>query len=185
MRFGSLIALMWWQPQNLLLTVIVLAGFAACIVLVMASAYGMIKLCKKIMPLFRYSWRNGLQHIVRYQAIATIQLMALSLGLLIVITIFLVRTDLIEQWQNKLPANTPNHFIINIQNYELDAVRDFFTQHQLQSENFYPMSPDSQQCRLSCIHNHDPQLLPQRPGHPNFAQQNVHQPCHVCMLHLR
>ena len=140
MAIGSLIVLMWWQSQNLLLTVIVLAGFAACILLVMASAYGMIRLCKKIMPLLPYTWRNGLQHIVRYQAIATIQLMALSLGLLIVITIFLVRTDLIEQWQNKLPANTPNHFIINIQSYELDAVRDFFTQYKLQSENFYPMS---------------------------------------------
>ena len=140
MAIGSLILLMAWQSQNLKLTLIVLGGFAACIALVMICAYGMIQLSKKIMPLLRYTWRNGLQHIVRYQNIATIQLMALSLGLMIVITIFLVRTDLIEQWQNKLPANTPNHFIINIQSYELDAVREFFTQHKLNSENFYPMS---------------------------------------------
>ena len=140
MALGSLVVLMWWQSQNLLLTFIVLAGFAACMLLIMISAHGMIHLCKKLIPLLPYNWRNGMQHIVRFQTIATVQLMALSLGLIIVITIFLVRTDLIQQWQNKLPDNTPNHFIINIQNYELDAIRAFFSQHNLQSENFYPMS---------------------------------------------
>lgn len=148
---ASLILLMAWQSQNLKLTLVVLGGFAACIVLVMICAYGMIHLCKRIMPWFRYTWRNGLQHIVRYPNIATIQLMALSLGLMIVITIFLVRTDLIEQWQNKLPANTPNHFIINIQSYELNGVRDFFTQNKLQSENFYPMSRG----RIITLNNQD------------------------------
>ena len=140
MAIASLVLLMWWQSHNLTLTLIVLGGFAACSVIVMAGAYGMIGVCKKILPLLHSHWRNGLQHIVRYPKAASVQLMALSLGLIIVLLIFLVRTDLIKQWQNKLPDNTPNHFIINIQLNELEPIKTFFTEHQLQSENFYPMS---------------------------------------------
>ncbi|TNF36981.1 MAG: FtsX-like permease family protein, partial [Gammaproteobacteria bacterium] len=103
LALGSLVVLMWWQSQNLLLTLIVLAGFAASLLLIAASASALIRICKHFIPLVSSSWRNGLQHIVRYQNITTVQLMALSLGLIIVITIFLVRTDLIEQWKNKLP----------------------------------------------------------------------------------
>ena len=42
------------------------------------------------------------------------------------LTLTIVRDDLIGAWQRSVPADAPNKFVINIQRNQLDGVRNAF-----------------------------------------------------------
>ena len=50
-----------------------------------------------------------------------------------------VRTDLLDDWQRSLPADAPNHFVINVQPDQVDGVTDYFRERGATSTQLYPM----------------------------------------------
>ncbi|MFG6157370.1 ABC transporter permease [Halomonas sp. 1390] len=65
--------------------------------------------------------RLGGQQLARRRRASLGQLLAFSVTFFAVAMIALVRGDLLTTWQAQLPADTPNHFAINIQPQERDA----------------------------------------------------------------
>ena len=61
-----------------------------------------------------------------------------SLLLAIMAVLFFVRNDLIHQWQGQIPADTPNHFAINIQPWERDRLETWMLDQQI-SAKLYPI----------------------------------------------
>ena len=57
--------------------------------------------------------------------------------MLLLLTI--VRTDLLDGWRASLDDNAPNHFLINIQPQELDAVATLFTENGVDAPIFTPL----------------------------------------------
>ncbi len=51
----------------------------------------------------------------------------------------MVRLDLLRSWQDTLPIGAPNRFLINIQPHELEPLRDFFAEHDIDYSGLYPM----------------------------------------------
>jgi putative ABC transport system permease protein len=51
----------------------------------------------------------------------------------------LVRTDLLTSWRASLPADAPNHFLINIQPNEVAGVKAFLGERGLSSVELFPM----------------------------------------------
>jgi len=60
-----------------------------------------------------------------------------------------VRTDLLQEWENRLPADIPNRFLINIQADQLEPLKMFFEEEQLQAPRLSPML----RARLTRINN--------------------------------
>ncbi|WP_280550597.1 MULTISPECIES: FtsX-like permease family protein [unclassified Halomonas] len=65
--------------------------------------------------------RLGGQQLARRRQASLGQLLAFSVTFFAVAMIALVRGDLLTTWQAQLPADTPNHFAINIQPQQRDA----------------------------------------------------------------
>lgn len=66
------------------------------------------------------------------------QIPVISLLLALMAISLWARSDLMERWQNQLPDDAPNHFLINIQPHERDGVDQVLDNYQLNS-NLYPM----------------------------------------------
>lgn len=47
---------------------------------------------------------------------------------------FVALNDLVSRWQNELPPDTPNHFLINIQSWEKEALQQTLQQYQVDSQ---------------------------------------------------
>jgi putative ABC transport system permease protein len=60
------------------------------------------------------AWRYGLANVARRGGDSIVQVVAFGLGLTVLLLLAVVRTDLLEEWQRSLPADAPNHFLINI-----------------------------------------------------------------------
>src|SRR5260221_3239873 len=136
---GALSALIVWQAGDLKLGSIALGGFAAALVVAAAAGYALIRLVARMRGAARGPWRYGLANLRRRTGASLVQIMALGLGLMAMVMLTLVRTELITKWQQSMPADMPNRFAINIQSDQLPEVKAYFAQLKLATPDLYPM----------------------------------------------
>ncbi len=60
------------------------------------------------------AWRYGLANISRRGAESVIQIVGFGLGLMVLLLLTVVRTDLLTAWRRTIPDDAPNYFLINI-----------------------------------------------------------------------
>jgi putative ABC transport system permease protein len=68
------------------------------------------------------AWRYGIANVARRGRESSVQVVAFGIGLMVLLLLTSVRTELMTQWQATLPADAPNHFLINIQPEERAAL---------------------------------------------------------------
>jgi putative ABC transport system permease protein len=72
-------------------------------------------------------------------AYTVVQVSALSVGLLALVLLVLLRTDLINSWRKATPADAPNRFVINIMPEQGDAFRQALAESGVTRFDWYPM----------------------------------------------
>ncbi|GAB1385766.1 FtsX-like permease family protein [Melaminivora sp.] len=70
---------------------------------------------------------------------SVVQIASLGLGLLALVLLVLLRTDLIASWQRATPAQAPNRFVINIQPDQAEAFRARLAAAGVAEYDWYPM----------------------------------------------
>ncbi len=131
--------LLYWQIGNVRLVSLVLAGMLGTLALLAVVAYGMIRLLNRLRTRVGMAWRFGLSNLSRRPVTSMIQVVAFGLGLMVLLLLSTVRSDLLANWQNSLPPDAPNHFVINVQPDQVDGIRQFFSQLGVENSRLYPM----------------------------------------------
>lgn len=136
---GGLILISWLYTGNLKLTVIFYSSILSGSLLLYFIAGKLLNLVIYISE--KYHWLNRLTllNLKRHRPGALLQITSFSLIFALLIIIFLLRTELLGKWQQQFPEQTPNHFVINIQTYEKDALKAFLKQHNIATKGLYPM----------------------------------------------
>lgn len=132
-------ALLWWKAGSPLLAASVLGGFILSFALLALLALGLIALLQHLRQRLRGPWRYGLANVSRRRASAIAQVASIGLGLMAILLLTLVRTDLVGRWQQSIPADAPNRFIINVQPDQLDGVRALLQRHDPAEPELFPM----------------------------------------------
>ena len=70
---------------------------------------------------------------------AVVQISALAVGLLALVLLVLLRTDLIASWRNATPPDAPDRIVINIQPDQGEAFRQSLSEAGVASYDWYPM----------------------------------------------
>ena len=68
------------------------------------------------------AWRYGIANVARRGRESSVQVVAFGIGLMVLLLLTSVRTELMAEWQATLPPSAPNHFLINIQPDEREAL---------------------------------------------------------------
>jgi putative ABC transport system permease protein len=134
-----LAALFLWHAGSLKLGLAVLAGLLAGLLLFGWLAWLLVQALARNGFLLRSQWRHALNNLARHGRSTAVQVVALSLGGMALLVLTLVRGDLLEGWQGKLPPDTPNRFLVNVQPDQLQPVQDFFTRNALPVPDLQPM----------------------------------------------
>ncbi len=135
----GLIALLWWKAGSAQLAGIVLAGIATTLLVLALLGLGLVRLLRRLRSRLRGPWRYGLANVSRRAGATVVQISALGLGLMAILLLTLVRTDLISRWQQSLPADAPNRFLINIQPDQLADVRERLQAGGVDAPELHPM----------------------------------------------
>lgn len=82
---------------------------------------------------------QAFNNLARHSRSVSVQVVMLSLGGMALLVLTLVRGDLLQSWQGKLPPDTPNRFVVSIQPDQQQAVLDFFVRQNLPEPQLLPM----------------------------------------------
>lgn len=131
-----IIPMMLMYGDNLLVW-IVLAGIA-CLFLVLAIVSTFVLRLVGKLPTST-SMRLALSRINRTPLATGIQFGSLALSLMLLSIIWLVRSDLLSDWQQTLPENAPNAFALNIASYEKDSYLETIDTNGVERTQAFPI----------------------------------------------
>jgi len=117
--------LMFGQVRNVSLTLIVLGATLATLAALGLLAWLLVKGLSLLRTHAGLAWRFGLANIARRPNASIAQILAFGLGLMVLLMLLLVRDDLLAAWQQRLPPEAPNHFLINIQPDDVARLKEF------------------------------------------------------------
>ncbi|MGX5729177.1 ABC transporter permease [Pseudoxanthomonas beigongshangi] len=137
--FLGLGALLWWKAGSAALGTAMLVGIAATLAVLALLAWVLIRVVRRLRGRLRGSLRYGLANVSRRAGTSIAQISALGLGLMALLLLTFVRTDLLDRWQMALAADAPNRFIINVQQDQVAPVQDFLRAQGLGDTTLYPM----------------------------------------------
>ena len=137
--FSGLAGLLWWKAGSAELGTAMLLGIVATLAVLAGLAWLLIALLRRVRSRLRGPWRYGLANVSRRAAASIAQVSALGLGLMALLLLTFVRTDLLDRWRNALPVDAPNRFIVNVQPDQVDPVLAFLTDQGVSNPELYPM----------------------------------------------
>lgn len=114
--------------------VITMLVFAMVSILVIKTMVIVAKYFKR-WPLFRFALTN----MVRRRSMALIQPGALAAALTVVLLLTIMRTDLLNAWQNTVPPDAPNTFLINIQPDQKQDLIKFIESNGIKTSRLAPL----------------------------------------------
>ena len=136
----TVIAVLIWQyTQDIKMTITLLIAGIISLLILGVSFYGLLTVVQKRLPTLNLYWRFGLQGLTRNRRITVQQLLAFSLTITAMILSFTVRNDLLDNWQQQLPIDAPNHFALNIFPEQQAALQQDMLQQAIASSHFYPV----------------------------------------------
>ena len=127
-----------WKASDLRLGLFVVLGFTGAMLLAGALAWLLLKAVSGLRN-SGISWRFGIANLRRRPLGTIVQVIALGLGLMALLTLTLIRNDLLQAWQTSLPPDAPNRFLVNIQHDQIVPLKLFFAERQVAPPLLHPM----------------------------------------------
>lgn len=136
---GLLAALVLWRASDLTLGAYVLAAFMLALLLFAAAGWLALRALGLAQGVSGVTWRYGIASLRRRAAGTLVQAVALGLGLMALLTLTVVRGDLLASWQKRLPHEAPNRFLVNIQPDQVQPIRRFLESRGVAAPSLHPM----------------------------------------------
>jgi putative ABC transport system permease protein len=140
---AAISALVLWEAGDLKLGLAMLAGTLATVALCAGCAWLAMRAAGALAGGGRgrgsFTWRYGIANLNRRALGSIVQMTALGLGIMALLLLTLVRSELLDNWRRSLPADTPNQFLVNIQPDQVARVRAFHAQEGLAAPDVQPM----------------------------------------------
>lgn len=127
---ASLVIFSLVLSDNLKLSLLVLAAILVLCVTLFAVIWSLLRAIKQL--------KHPLSAYVRIPHQTALQITALALGLSLITVLSVLRTDLLERWQQQLPEGTPNQFVYGLPPFDMPQFKQQLEQNKWQTTPLYP-----------------------------------------------
>lgn len=133
--------IMWRMSLDLKLTLALLGGgLLATLLLGVLLLLGLRGL-RRLLARAPLAWRLGIGQLLRHPLAAAGQSLAFGLILLAMALVALLRGELLNTWQQQLPEQAPNHFVLNVLPAEKERFMEHLARLSPQRAPLYPVLP--------------------------------------------
>ena len=116
--------------ENLQLTAWVIGAIIVLCAVLYLTVWVVLKLLRNM--------KLNLSAYVRTPSQTALQITALALGLSLITVLAVLRTDLLERWQQQLPEGTPNQFVYGLPPFDMPDLKVQLEQNGWKSTPLYP-----------------------------------------------
>ncbi|MEX0740700.1 MAG: FtsX-like permease family protein [Pseudohongiella sp.] len=135
---GALVLILWYS-QDLLISFFLVAAVAGVALVLSAMSYLLLRTGSAAGMRAGSAWMLAMSAVRRRRRQSVLQVLVFSLTIMSLLTLALLRTDLINDWQAQLPEDTPNHFMMNITDDQVAGMQSFLQDNNVAANPFYPM----------------------------------------------
>jgi putative ABC transport system permease protein len=118
LAFGPALAvvllLIYWVVPEKRMFLYFTGGLAAFVLVLTLAGVLLVALAGRLRGRVGVAWRFGVANLSRRRAESVVQLVAFGTGIMVLLLLSILRTDLNSDWQRTLPQNLPNYFFVNI-----------------------------------------------------------------------
>jgi putative ABC transport system permease protein len=134
-------ALLLAASRDIKLGLIAVGGFAGAVLLFALASYVAVRLLRaSVNETTAPRWLVlATRQMAARPVYAVVQVSALAVGLLALVLLVLLRTDLISSWREATPVDAPNRFIINVQPEQSAAFQQALKDAGVARYDWYPM----------------------------------------------
>ncbi|MDN5506571.1 MAG: ABC transporter permease, partial [Comamonas sp.] len=134
-------ALLMVASRDIKLGLIAVGGFAVAVLLFAGLAWLAVKLLRQVVnESTAPRWLvMATRQVSAKPVYAVVQVSSLAVGLLALVLLVLLRTDLIASWRKATPANAPDRFVINVQPDQAQDFQAALKKAGVHSYDWYPM----------------------------------------------
>jgi putative ABC transport system permease protein len=134
-------ALLLAASSDITLGLIAVGGFAGAVLVFAGLGWVAVKLLRRsVNEATAPRWLVlATRQMSARPAYAVVQISALAVGLLALVLLVLLRTDLIQSWRQATPADAPNRFVINVMPDQAADFRKNLADAGVQGYDWYPM----------------------------------------------
>jgi putative ABC transport system permease protein len=134
-------ALLFAVARDIKLGAIAVGGVAAALVVFALLAWLAVTVLARVVPTMNAPrWLVlATRQIASRPGFAVLQVSALSVGMLALVLLVLLRTDLIKSWRAATPKDAPNRFVINIQPDQSEAFKRTLQTAGVGKFDWFPM----------------------------------------------
>ncbi len=147
----AVLALLQWMVRDIKLVLGIAAGAAGTFAILGLAGWVLVKATGRFRGVAGVAWRYGLANLNRRGRESVVQVVAFGLGLMVLMLLTLVRNDLMDTWQDSLPADAPNQFLINIQPAEVPQIQQYLAEQNIKVPVFSPLV----RARMTAINGDD------------------------------
>jgi putative ABC transport system permease protein len=126
----GLLFLSYLMTENIKLSVLVIMGMSAVVAVLYSLVWGVLVILKR--------QQSRLSVYIRQPQSTSFQVTALALGVSLIAILLVLRTDLLQRWQQQLPENTPNQFVYGLPPFDLSEFKQQLQQRGWSNTSLYP-----------------------------------------------
>ncbi|MGB4248232.1 MAG: FtsX-like permease family protein [Pseudohongiellaceae bacterium] len=135
---GTLTLILWYSQDVVLTSILVLSVLGVVLVL-SGISWLFLRSSTSVGMKAGSAWKLAMSATRRRRKQNVLQVLVFSLTIMSLLILTLLRTDLIQDWQAQLPENTPNHFLMNVTEPQVDGIQSFFRENGVEPNQFFPM----------------------------------------------
>lgn len=131
--------LLWMFSSDWQLSGIILLSGGLVVAVMLGLSHLLLRLGRKAGFKASSPWQLALAGLYRRAMANAMQMISVAIALMLMLIIVVLKQEMLEEWRNQLPEDTPNHFLINVAQYEVEPINRFFADYQLASTDLFPV----------------------------------------------
>ncbi|MBO9488815.1 FtsX-like permease family protein [Endozoicomonas sp. G2_1] len=137
--FVALFTLLFVFSRDLMLSVALLAGGLIVVGILLLFSRVLINAGRRAGSQAGKSWHLAMANLQRRAKENSVQLISFTIAIKLLLLIVVMKNALIDEWQQQLPDNAANRFLVNISGQQIDRVNEFLSDNNIVSSGLYPV----------------------------------------------
>lgn len=138
---GTIYALMVLYSSSWLLSLALFAGGTLAVLVLLGISRLFIRVSRKAGMQAGSSWRLAMAGMQRRAKQNSVQMISFATALMLFLLVLALRNELLADWQNQLPEDAPNYFVVNVAHDQVEPLQAMFSREEIEATDLYPIVP--------------------------------------------